>query len=68
MAHYTLTHSTGQDHPTSSAGAELMLATAQQMAIDTAKKHRGTTVTVKDTTGAVVFTAGPFPNVTSQGT
>lgn len=68
MAHYTVQHVGGTDHPTSSAGAELSLATAQGMAIAVAKKHRGTTATVTDASGVVQFTAGPFPATTSQGT
>ena len=68
MAHYTVQHVGGTDHPTSSAGAELSLATAQAMAIAVAKKHRGTTATVTDASGVVQFTAGPYPAVTSQGT
>jgi len=67
MAHYTVKHS-GGDHPTGDAGAEMTLAQAQAAAITVAKKVRGTTSTVTDATGAVVFTAGPYPAVTSQGT
>jgi hypothetical protein len=67
MAHYTIQHSKNDDG-TGVAGAEMTLAAAQALANDRAKKHRGTTATVVDATGAVVFTAGPFAPVTSQGT
>lgn len=67
MAHYTIKHSKGDD-PTGSGGAELTLAQAQAAANAVALKHRGTTATVTDASGAVVFTAGPFPGVSSQGT
>ncbi len=67
MAHYTIKHSKG-DHPTGDAGAEMSLAQAQAAAIAVCQKVRGTTATVTDASGALVFTAGPFGAASSQGT
>jgi hypothetical protein len=39
----------------------MTLAQAQAQADAVCKKVRGTTCTVKDATGAVVYTSGPFP-------
>ena len=44
------------------------LAAAQLLAQDWAHRHRTTTVTVKDPSGSLVYTAPVRPRASSQGT
>lgn len=49
-------------------GGPMSLSAAQKAADAHVRSHRGSTVTVFDATGTLVYTAGPFGPASSQGT